>query len=349
MTKVQILKFNKDYRIYDSFKLVKNLPKKVLSLEEGAFGALYLTEKEDFVLPSKVYSNDSEFISHVVNSFNLLNKNVGILLQGKKGLGKTFTAKLICNKLNLPVIMVNKQTHQGMFDFLNQIDQPHIIYIDEFEKLFPEKRDDHHEIIQNDFLTFLDGSTTNNVKRLFIITSNKEVNEYLMNRPSRVRYVRNYDKIAESVISEIIEDKLVNKSFGEDLIKSLATDDLNIDSLLEIIEEINTSNKPYSTFREYFNYHTKTYNYEYFLIKEDNTLELINTRTYSEDQYKQYGLKSYIDCDESTYYGRGLISSSIEGDLMKASWYTQDSKGKDITKEVRFIIKREFNKLNYVF
>lgn len=345
---MKILKFNSDYKFYDSFDVVEELPNKVLSLEEGSFKSLYLVEKEDFSLPSKIYSNDSDFIDHVISSFSNLNKSVGVLLQGKKGLGKTFTAKVLCKKLNLPVIIITKQTNKGMFDFLNNIKQPHIIYIDEFEKIFPEEKDDHNEVAQEDFLTFLDGSNTNASKKLFIITSNLKVNEYLINRPSRIRYVRNYENISKEVINEIISDKLLNKDFTDDLINNLSVDNLNIDSLLEIIEEINISNKPYSLFKEYFNYSVEVYLYEYYLVKDNSELELINTKTFTETTYKHYGLKGYID-NEETIFSQSLISSTLLGDLISAEKSSYNEKGKTCKEVVKILIKKNFHKIDLVY
>ena len=52
------------------------------------------------------FANEDELINRTITSFKSHNKNFGLVLKGLKGTGKTVTAKQICNKLNLPVILV---------------------------------------------------------------------------------------------------------------------------------------------------------------------------------------------------------------------------------------------------
>ncbi len=63
--------------------------------------------------------------------------NMGVLLNGVKGTGKSVTAKLICNELKnfLPIIIVDK-AYEGLPQFISKIQQEVIIFIDEFEKVF---------------------------------------------------------------------------------------------------------------------------------------------------------------------------------------------------------------------
>lgn len=106
---------------------------------------------------------------------------------------------------------------------------------------------------QNDFLSYLDSGSLSN-KRMFVITANEDVSQYLMNRPTRIRYHRKYDQMHITTIKEIIDDLLINKEFAEDLVENVSQKYINIDVLIKIIEEVNLHNTPYSVFKDFFNF-----------------------------------------------------------------------------------------------
>lgn len=66
---------------------------------------------------------------------------------------------------------------------------------------------------------------------------------------------------------------------------------------------------------------------------------------YSEEQYKNQGFKCTIYCEDYIYYCSSLINSTVEGDIVKACY--NDNKNKKI--EVKILVKKEFNKIDYVF
>ena len=81
---------------------------------------------------------------------------VGVMLTGLKGTGKTVTAKLIANAVELLVIVVTEIFH-GLEEWLSQIRQPVVLFFDEFEKM---------EGRSGDLLTLMDGGLSGGVKRL---------------------------------------------------------------------------------------------------------------------------------------------------------------------------------------
>lgn len=68
------------------------------SLPVGIY-SICLTDK--FVFPYKMYGLQNEFIDHVIKTYHATEGNLGIMLTGTKGTGKTVTAKELANKLNL--------------------------------------------------------------------------------------------------------------------------------------------------------------------------------------------------------------------------------------------------------
>ena len=258
--------------------IIKNLEPATYLYECGKFGP-YLTKIEEIKLPKTIYSNDKNFINHVLYTWSNTEDSLGISLTGKKGLGKSFTANVICNALKIPIIKITKSIskQEGFFEFLNGIKQEHIIFIDEFEKIFSDKNDTElSNVSQKDFLSFLDGANSSNVKKMFIITTNETICPYFVNRPSRLKYIKDYSELHIETLKEIIEDKLNNKEFLEDLINNIDTSTANIDIVLKIIEEINLHNKSYSSFKDFFNY--KLDNINYILSVQKETAEIFDKK-----------------------------------------------------------------------
>lgn len=281
--KTIIAKHQSRYYFIENFEEVQTLPVSNYRLDWNLSQGYYLTRLPDREPIKKVYSNDNLFIKHVVNSIhNSTDKNTGILLTGLKGLGKTFTARQLCENIGLPSILIDKQYDQDMFHFLNSITIPHTLYIDEFEKLYPEKAEGN-KISQEKFLSYLDGNMSNDIKKVFIITTNNRVNDLFINRPSRLKYVRKYNKLEDVIIKEVIDDLLYDKSLAEDLIINLEKSSLNIDILIKIIEEINTTKTPYSQFKHFFNFEVESKNYELTLVNENNDRTILTTFNWTDD------------------------------------------------------------------
>lgn len=257
---MKVLQDNNIFRIISNATIIEELPKGVFEVKMDQFGNCSLEKTPDIILPEKIYSNDTEFIQHVLKTWQTSTGSLGVGLVGKKGLGKSFTSNILAKELDLPVIrIVSKIQSTSIFSFLNKIEQDFVLQIDEFEKRFDERSDD--AVSQEDFLTFLDGGSTRSNRIFFMVTANMEYgfSSFLKNRPSRLRYYREYLTLSDTVIKEIVEDLLVNKDHMTDLIQHLPYEDLNIDVLIQIINEINLHDAPYSSFKSFFNYRRETY------------------------------------------------------------------------------------------
>lgn len=283
---MNILQTDDQFRIFNSARILDTLPKGTYTFESSMTGPYLL--KGDFLrIPSKVYSNDKIFVDHITHTWNTTTDSLGILLSGKKGLGKSFTANLLCATLGkeLPIIKITREVHkgEGLIDFLNEIKQDHVIYIDEFEKIFNmSEHAEEDRLNQKVFLSFLDGINTTSARRLFIITANREVDDLFINRPSRLRYIRDYEGLSIEVVKEIIDDRLESKEFLEDLITNVDHDTLNIDILIKIIDEINLHKVPYSEFKTFFNYKSDNVPFEVIAQLPDHSgpvqVDAIDTR-----------------------------------------------------------------------
>jgi len=220
----------------------------IYNVKRDSHNNLYLSpSNSDFKLPDKIYGLEKSFINRVIKSFNSSSKNLGVLLNGLKGSGKTITSKIICNSIKLPVLTISEYYDQ-LPDFINHIDFDCVILIDEYEKVF---RHDDRGIL----LSAMDGVQAPKSKVLFLLTTNDMyVNQNLLNRPSRIRYVKTYGNLNKEAIIQIVNDELENKEFFEDTINVISRlPIITIDLILEIIKESNLHNDSPVVFKDFFN------------------------------------------------------------------------------------------------
>lgn len=248
------------------------------------------------VLPEKIYDFDKDFRAIVLKSFRQSsNKTTGILLKGYKGQGKSVIAKQLAIEAELPIIVMTSKVPKTIDipSFLNQIQQDVVLFIDEFEKLFDKiDHNDNKFQTQEAFLTVLDGVMSSPHKRLVILTTNDEVNDKFVNRPSRIRYYKDYNFMKKELFHAILNDKLNNKKFKKDLEENLDVASTTIDILTSIIDEINIQNKPYSSFKEFFNNRDREITYNKYKRMKDGSWTYI-------DEYKT---KREIGLEDSDYF-----------------------------------------------
>lgn len=271
---MKILKQENEYRLISQFTLLDKFENKIYEFDYDCKGNCLIKDSPDLTLPDKVYDSSKKERDMIIRSFRHYNKNLGVLLSGKKGTGKTVDAKLLCKEVQLPIIMIRKQIPLGVdfIGYLNSIEQEFVLFVDEFEKIFEinEGEGENKFHLQKSFLSFMDGLNTG-TKKLFLLTTNGKVDEHLMNRPSRIKYVIEYRGIDKGLAVEIIKDKVKNKNLTQDLIDNVDSDQCTIDVLTSIIEEINIHDKPYSSFKNVFNFKPESRLYNIFYQEPGNT------------------------------------------------------------------------------
>lgn len=78
-------------------------------------------------------------------------------------------------------------------------------------------------------------------RKLYILTTNKlTVDENLLGRPGRIRYIKEFGNLSTKAINDIIDDNLLDASLKSDIIKLVDTLEIStIDILKSIIDECN--------------------------------------------------------------------------------------------------------------
>lgn len=204
-------------------------------------GRFELEQKPNFTVPKKLYG-DFSIINKWLKSWENTSKNLGILLSGVKGTGKTIASQLLAIQGNFPVILVSTSFEEinpvGFKDFLSSPElSGSMILIDEFEKVYSGYE------AQNGLLALLDGSFNTHLLFMLIVNENR-ISEYFMNRLGRLKYHKQYSFLDKVVIDEIIEDKLINKEHADsvhqvfDVIGGATMDTVN-----HLITEMNLFNE----------------------------------------------------------------------------------------------------------
>lgn len=321
-------------------------------------GQYYLLKSTPFTRPAKVYGEMASRNNKVINTYlEREGKNTGVLLSGTKGAGKTQLAKdvsLALAEMGIPTIIIqNCYTDGGFINFIKAIEDKALILFDEFEKVYAER--EHQEAI----LTLLDG--TGSYNKLYILTSNnRNVSEFLRNRPSRIFYHFEYKKLAKQVMIELLNDKLVNKSYipqFETLWEVAET--ISFDMIQCLIEELNRY--PTQTFTETFrelNVEVEAREGNSFVVSEF-TIDgkevkfddkAMNRMTSFSFMAKYDTLRAYIFADEGTLEKE---MKAIDARVYDMDWDDEeegtevDVDGEEVEtpiKEIQYFVNLEFSK-----
>ena len=163
------------------------------------------------------------------------NKNLGVIFNGIKGTGKTLSAKLLCNAIGLPVVIVQNSS-DGLLPFLQSLNFECVVFIDEAEKTFKKGEDD-------DILLRLIDGVYNACRRLYVLTTNQlTLNDNLLGRPGRIRYRFEFSNLLPQAIEEYLDDNLRPDLSGqrEKILEQIDLLEIStIDILKALVDEVN--------------------------------------------------------------------------------------------------------------
>lgn len=219
----------------------QNLPKGTYGIEFSPLTGYSLTTMDDLAPPSyRVYGRRDATISKILRTYSAMNRSLGVLFEGDKGIGKSSTtvelARQARDLFNLPVVFVNHDT-PGVADFLAELGECVIVF-DEFEKNFLNSRDGDS---QSQFLSLFDGIDA--TKRMYIVTVNEtnKLSPYFLNRPGRFHYLISFDYPDPDAVAEYVTNEAPDASAAQlaDVVSFAFGARLNYDHLRAIVIELN--------------------------------------------------------------------------------------------------------------
>lgn len=228
---------------------------------------------------------------------------------------KTVTAKLIANRLGLPVIICDRP-YPGLTNFLAGIEQDCVFFFDEFEKQFrvdgcnSNSKNSDENRAGEDLLSIMDGVFNTDNCHIFLLTTNElRINDNLLSRPSRIRYLKSYGTVMNrKVLEEFINDNLQYPEFRTEILNfvdslTMAT----IDIVKTIVDEVNIHHCHIDEFKQFFNVKEASYNY------------FTRERTYPVGQEitKEEFLKKCHSCDYNDDTRPRYNSMNINKDIHK--------------------------------
>lgn len=219
-----------------------------------------LEVKAEFNLPDKIYG-DFSYIERWKKSFESSTKNLGILLSGYKGNGKTLTAQHFCRLMNTPVIFITSGFKGASFEsfITNPVFNGCIVFIDEYEKLYNGDTDNEEAL-----LSIMDGIYNTHLIFLLTVNDSRELSDKLKNRLGRIKYHKQYSSIDTTVIEEAIDDLLINQEHRPSIMNILEIiPTISFDILVSLIKEVNLFNEPATECIKHLN-----------IVKEDSNFEI---------------------------------------------------------------------------
>jgi len=306
----------------------------VVSYDERNGGFSLEKSFENFSFDYKIYGIESDVINRITRTyFSKVTRNLGVLFNGTKGTGKTVSAKLVCNRLKQPVIVVNAP-YPNLEIFLNSIPQDITIFIDEYEKIYQKS---------NEMLTIMDGVMNADYRRFFILTTNQlNVESNLLQRPSRIRYLKEFTHLGPKIVEEIVDDLLINKELKKECIQFIASLELiTVDIVKSVIQEINIHNESPKMFEDVFNVQKNTGKYDVYLVAENEQLVSLgkNAKIYPRPKFYEDHIGYRFEVNDRSY---GRVTDVLNYDTLQITQYYKDSNGNETKNVIRqFVVKIE--------
>ena len=133
---MKVINTGNDFHIYDdNMKTYDAFPAQMYKICFTQMGGFYCEKFHDVEINEKIYGVSEEKAAKSISAFERSNKNVGIILSGPKGIGKSITAKIIVNQAiekGYPVFVVDTYI-PGIASYIDSIAQECVILFDEFE------------------------------------------------------------------------------------------------------------------------------------------------------------------------------------------------------------------------
>lgn len=351
---MNVVHSGENYQIYgESLKVYNELPVRTYEVHFNKMTGFSLVNHLDLsIQEEKIYGVHHEKVKKSLESFKRASRNFGIILSGRKGIGKSLFARLLAQEAknyNLPLIIVPFYI-PGIASFISSIQQEVIVLFDEFEKTFGAKNDNDP---QEEMLSLFDGVDCG--KKMFVITCNDtyKLNEFLLNRPGRFHYhftltspsapeIREYmtDKLLpqyHNLIDQIIGFGMTINNITFDILRAIAFEINQGYSFEETISDLNISKEGRQRFKVVVTLSDGTVATEHKAI--NLAADYTDTWWFSDKSGKSFGCEfNYSNIIFN--YATGAIYLPLE-DILLRSYGDEDAKDLTNIEIVNFTLVKE--------
>ena len=124
---MKIVNMGSTLRIFsDDLTVTDTIPVGTYQIQFDEMSGYSLAKMKDFQHNGKVYGDHLQLVDKIISRYQMSDRNFGTILGGRKGTGKSMTARIISERLReigLPTILVTANT-PGLANFLQSIEQP---------------------------------------------------------------------------------------------------------------------------------------------------------------------------------------------------------------------------------
>lgn len=231
---------------------LKKIPPGIYEYRQSDRGWFLEKTAQKYAFSFKLYGVNNKILKRVNQAYDSLSENLGIMLNGLKGTGKTVTAQQIINwAIDKGLVVLNVQHPVPLATIMARVEQPLLVLFDEFEKTHKKDED------QQNLLSAIDGLSRSEHRRIFVFTTNeKNINGNLIDRPSRIRYIWNFAALDENIVNELIDDLLSPelKHLKPDINLYLNTREIvSIDVVKTVVKECNAFKESPNEFKSFMN------------------------------------------------------------------------------------------------
>lgn len=313
---MKVVKIGQQYQIYnDTIETFDVIPPKTYTIRFAKMSGFFLEAHTNLTVQEKVYGPHVEKAEKVLRSFKIMERNLGVILSGDKGIGKSMFSRLLCDMAvaaGYPVLIADNY-YPGIDDYLESIQQEIVVLFDEFDKTFAGLKAGENEAdAQSKLLSLFDGLSMG--KKLFVITCNNinRLSDYLVNRPGRFHYHFRFAYPNSHEIEVYLKDHLDEKYYGEiNQVTAFAGKvNLNYDCLRAIAFELNLGVPFKEAIKDLNILDTGDTSYS-LVLRMKNGMQLIN---------KNYGLRMFGDETESVW-----LSSPRCADIARVDFSPRDA------------------------
>jgi len=212
---------------------VEKIPPAVYRINLTEDGLDLVRDRKRFSLPSKIYGDHQDNLSAIMEAFEERQCSTGVLLKGLKGSGKSLLAEHLGNKcldLEMPVLLINNELPPGLLKAVIGLIGSCMVYFDEYGKIYGKSAKDS-------MLTLFSDSDLKNV--MFVVTANedKELNEYMIDRPGRFMFRIDYGDLTSEIVKDVCRSNDINEELTEYLVAYASVHHLSFDILMYLVRQ----------------------------------------------------------------------------------------------------------------